>query len=92
MLEENYILNNGIEIPKLGLGTWLINGDAATQAVKDAIKLGYKHIDTAEAYGNEVEVGIGIKESGIPRNKIFITTKLAAEAKDYETAKKCIEE
>ena len=92
MLEENYILNNGIEIPKLGLGTWLINGEKATQAVKEAIKLGYKHIDTAEAYGNEVEVGIGIKESGIPRNKIFITTKLAAEAKDYETAKKCIEE
>lgn len=92
MLEEKYILNNGIEIPKLGLGTWLINGEKVTQAVKEAIKLGYKHIDTAEAYGNEVEVGIGIKESGIPRKEIFLTTKLAAEAKDYETAKKCIEE
>lgn len=92
MLEEKYILNNGIEIPKLGLGTWLINGEKAKEAVKEAIKLGYKHIDTAEAYGNEVEVGIGIKESGIPREEIFLTTKLAAEAKDYETAKKCIEE
>lgn len=92
MLEEKYILNNGIEIPKLGLGTWLINGEKVTQAVKEAIKLGYKHIDTAEAYSNEVEVGIGIKESVIPRKEIFLTTKLAAEAKDYETAKKCIEE
>jgi diketogulonate reductase-like aldo/keto reductase len=92
MLNESYILNNGIKIPKLGLGTWLIEGEKATQAVKDAIELGYRHIDTAEAYGNEVEVGIGIRESGVKREEIFLTTKLAAEAKDYETAKKNIQE
>jgi diketogulonate reductase-like aldo/keto reductase len=92
MLNENYILNNGIKIPKLGLGTWLIEGEKATQAVKDAIELGYRHIDTAEAYGNEVEVGIGIRKSGVKREEIFLTTKLVAEAKDYETAKKNIQE
>ena len=92
MLEEKYTLNNGIEIPKLGLGTWLINGEKAKEVVKNALKLGYRHIDTAEAYGNEGEVGLGIKESGIPREEIFLTTKLVAEAKDYETAKKYIEE
>jgi diketogulonate reductase-like aldo/keto reductase len=88
VLNETYKLNNGVEIPKLGLGTWLIEGEEATQAVKDAIAVGYKHIDTAEAYGNEVEVGKGIRESGMDRKEIFLTTKLAAEAKDYETAKK----
>jgi diketogulonate reductase-like aldo/keto reductase len=92
MLNESYILNNGIKIPKLGLGTWLIEGEKATQAVKDAIELGYRHIDTAEAYGNEVEVGKGIRESGVKREEIFLTTKLVAEAKDYETAKKKIQE
>jgi diketogulonate reductase-like aldo/keto reductase len=92
MLNESYILNNGIKIPKLGLGTWLIEGEKATQAVKDAIELGYRHIDTAEAYGNEVEVGKGIRESGVKREEIFLTTKLVAEAKDYETAKKNIQE
>ena len=92
MLEEYFILNNGVKIPKLGLGTWLINGEKATQAVKDALEIGYRHIDTAEAYGNEREVGIAIRESGIKREEIFLTTKLVAEAKDYETAKRKIQE
>ena len=70
MLEEKYILNNGIEIPKLGLGTWLINGEKVTQAVKEAIKLGYKHIDTAEAYGNDVVVIK--KQSQVIEGKITI--------------------
>ena len=92
MLEEYFILNNGVKIPKLGLGTWLINGEKATQAIKDALEIGYRHIDTAEAYGNEREVGIAIRESGIKREEIFLTTKLVAEAKDYETAKRKIQE
>lgn len=92
MLNETYTLNNGIKIPKLGLGTWLIEGEKAIIAVKDAIEIGYRHIDTAEAYGNEIEVGIGIKKSNIDRKDMFVTTKLAAEAKDYETAKKNIQE
>ncbi len=66
MLQETYTLSNGVEIPKLGLGTWLIEGDAAEQAVKDAAKLGYRHIDTAQDYGNEAEVAAGIKACGVP--------------------------
>ncbi|PLW80443.1 2,5-diketo-D-gluconic acid reductase [Candidatus Woesearchaeota archaeon] len=92
ILEENYILNNGVKIPKLGLGTWMINGDDAVQAVKEAVKLGYRHIDTAQAYQNEEEVGKGIKECGVAREELFITTKLAAEAKSYDVAVKAIDE
>lgn len=53
ILNEDYVINNGVKIPKLALGTWLIEGQTATEAVKEAIKLGYRHIDTAQAYGNE---------------------------------------
>lgn len=92
ILDEVYEMNNGVKIPKIGLGTWLITGDAARKATIEAINAGYKHIDTAEAYGNEYEVGIGIKESGIKREEIFVTTKLAAEIKNYNDAKKAINE
>ncbi|MAY09253.1 Glyoxal reductase [Alcanivorax sp. ALC70] len=91
MLQETYTLSNGVEIPKLGLGTWLIEGDAAEQAVKDAAKLGYRHIDTAQDYGNEAEVAAGIKACGVPREDMFLTTKLAARFKDYEGAVKAID-
>jgi len=92
MLEENYTLSNGIEIPKLGLGTWFINDEQVVEAVKEAIKLGYRHIDTAQAYQNEVGVGKGIKESGLDRGELFITTKLAAEIKSYDAAVASIDE
>lgn len=92
MVNETYKLNNGILIPKLGFGTWLIEGNNAYNAVKKALEVGYRHIDTAEAYGNEEEVGKAIRESNINRKKIFLTTKLVAEAKDYDSAKKRIEE
>lgn len=92
ILNEDYVLNNGVKIPKLALGTWLIEGQAATEAVKEAIKLGYRHIDTAQAYGNETEVGLGLRESGKDRQAIFVTTKLAAELKDYDSAAKAIDE
>lgn len=78
-------------MPVFGLGTWFIDDDKAADAVVAAIKLGYRHIDTAEAYGNERGVGEGIRKSGVPREKIFLTTKLAAEYKDYEEAKKAIQ-
>ena len=55
ILEEKYTLSNGIEIPKLALGTWFINDNDSVQAVKDAVKIGYRHIDTAQAYQNETE-------------------------------------
>jgi diketogulonate reductase-like aldo/keto reductase len=89
---ENYTLENGVKIPKIGLGTWLIDGEAATQAVKDALSIGYRHIDTAQAYGNEAEIGKGIRESGIAREDIFVTSKVAAEAKTYESAAASIDE
>lgn len=92
ILNEDYVLNNGVKIPKLALGTWLTEGQAATEAVKEAIKLGYRHIDTAQAYGNETEVGLGLRESGKDRQAIFVTTKLAAELKDYDSAAKAIDE
>ena len=60
---EAYELSNGVKIPKIGFGTWLIDNESAVNAVKDAIRLGYRHIDTAEAYGNEEGVGRGVRES-----------------------------
>lgn len=91
-LNESYKLNNGLNIPKVGLGTWLIDNDKADVAVKEAIKLGYRHIDTAQAYGNEEGVGKGIKESGVDRKELFVVSKVAAELKDYESVAKSIDE
>jgi len=86
ILEEKYTLSNGIEIPKLGLGTWFISDENAGQAVKDAVKIGYRHIDTAQAYNNERGVGDGIRACGVKREDMFVTTKLAAEVKSYKEA------
>ena len=86
ILEETYTLSNGVKIPKLGLGTWFINNEAVVQAVQDAVKLGYRHIDTAQAYGNESGVGEGIRTCGVSRADMFVTTKLAAEVKSYKEA------
>lgn len=89
--DEFYVLYNGVKIPKMGFGTWQVpNGDAAYNAVACALKAGYRHIDTASAYGNEESVGKAIKDSGIPREEIFITTKIPAEIKTYEEAVNCI--
>ena len=90
ILQENYKLSNRVEIPKLGLGTWMIDNDHVVAAVKAAIALGYRHIDTAQAYQNEAGVGQGIRESGVDRNDLFVTTKLAAEIKTYDEAVKAI--
>jgi len=87
----NFIkLNNEIEIPSIGLGTWLIDNDKVARVVCDAVKIGYRHIDTAQAYENEEGVGLGIKKCGVPREELFITTKVQAEYKDYESAKKSV--
>lgn len=83
-------LNNGIEIPSIGLGTWLIDNDKVARVVCDAVKIGYRHIDTAQAYENEEGVGLGIKKCGVPRDQLFITTKVQAEYKDYESAKRSV--
>lgn len=86
ILKETYTLANGVEIPKLGLGTWMIDNDSVQQVVKDTVELGYRHIDTAQAYQNEDGVAQGIKATGLKREEIFVTTKLAAEIKSYEEA------
>ncbi|MDE0880564.1 MAG: aldo/keto reductase, partial [Sphingomonas bacterium] len=74
-------------IPKLGLGTWRIDVAAVVQVVSDAIAIGYRHFDTAQAYGNERGVGEGLRASGVSRGDLFVTTKLVAESKSYADAK-----
>ena len=87
MKNEKFKLYNGVEIPAIGLGTWQVaDGDEAYNSVIWALEAGYRHIDTAYAYGNESSVGKAIKDSKINRNEIFITTKLPAEIKTYEGA------
>ncbi|GEQ70127.1 hypothetical protein JCM33374_g3803 [Metschnikowia sp. JCM 33374] len=74
---KTYTLNDGNKIPAIGLGTWRTSPeDNAKEVVESALKNGYRHIDTAAVYGNEKEVGEGIKASGVPREEIFVTTKL----------------
>lgn len=92
ILQETFTLPNGVEIPKIGLGTWFANGDEAINIVKKSVDAGYRHIDSAQAYQNEREMGEAIKNSGVPREEIFITTKLAAEIKSYDSAVKSIDE
>ncbi|MFF2075456.1 aldo/keto reductase [Kitasatospora sp. NPDC058162] len=86
ILNETYTLAGGVEIPKLGLGTWFIDDDKAADAVRAAVRTGYRNIDTAQAYGNERGVGEGVRTSGVPREELFVSTKLAAEIKDYDQA------
>ena len=69
----------GTTVPKLGFGTWQLEGPECQEAVEDALAIGYRHIDTARAYGNEAEVGRGIAAAGVPRNEFFLTTKIARE-------------
>ena len=73
---KTFSLNTGDKIPAIGLGTWQSKPNEVRDAVKIALKKGYRHIDTALAYGNEHEVGQGIKDSGVPREDIWLTTKL----------------
>ena len=86
MYQEIKKLSNGVEIPVLALGTWFIDDDKVEEAVKSAVKLGYRHIDTAQAYGNEQGVGKGIRSCDVPREQIFVTSKVVAEYKTYEEA------
>lgn len=91
-MDTKLTLSNGVQIPKLGLGTWFIDDSKAADAVKAAVQLGYRHFDTAQAYGNERGVGEGIRTCGIPREELFVVSKVAAEHKTYEEAKKGIDE
>ena len=92
ILEESYVLSNGVKIPKLGLGTWFIPDEQAAEAVRQATALGYRLIDTAQAYGNEAGIGAGVKSCGVLREEMFVTSKVAAEHKTYEAAAKSIDD
>ncbi len=92
ILQETYKLENGTKIPKLGLGTWCIDNDKAAQTVRTAVTLGYRLIDTAQAYKNEQGVGEGIRSCSVPREELFVASKVAAELKTYEAAATSIEE
>jgi diketogulonate reductase-like aldo/keto reductase len=93
ILQDTYTLSNGVKIPKIGLGTWQVkDGEETYNSVLAALKNGYRHIDTAEGYQNEESVGKAVKDSGIPREEIFITSKLESHIKDYEGAKKAFEQ
>ncbi|WP_036510551.1 aldo/keto reductase [Nocardia aobensis] len=91
VLNETYTLSNGVRTPKLGLGTWFIDDDKAARAVVDAVGIGYRNIDTAQAYGNERGVGEGVRTSGVARDELFVSSKLAAEIKNYADAAAAID-
>ncbi len=87
----NYVtLSNGIKMPQLGYGVYQVSKEECVRCVLDALSVGYRHIDTAQSYFNEEEVGTAIVESGIPREDIFITTKVWIEHYGYEETKKSI--
>lgn len=92
IFDETYRLANGRQLPKLGLGTWFIEDDKAAEAVRTAVTIGYRLIDTAQAYGNERGVGEGVRTCGVPREELFVASKVAAELKTYEEAAKSIDE
>lgn len=82
-------LANGVQIPQIGFGTWQIpDGPQTYDSVAAALAAGYRHIDTAQAYGNEESVGRAVRDSGIPREEVFVTTKLPAEVKDADEARR----
>lgn len=89
---EFVTLNNGVKMPILGYGVYQVSNDECERCVRDAIDVGYRSIDTAQAYGNEEAVGRGIKNSGVKRDDIFLTTKVWVSNGGYENAKKSIEE
>jgi len=92
-IESKVRLNNGVEMPVLGLGVWQTpSGRATQQAVRWAFEAGYRLIDTAKLYGNERDVGIAVKESGVPREEVFVTTKLWNSDHGYESALRAFDE
>lgn len=89
---EFVTLNNGVKMPILGYGVYQVNSAECERCVLDAISVGYRSIDTAQAYGNEEAVGNAVKKCGIPRDELFITTKVWVSNGGYENAKKSLED
>lgn len=92
-LTDSFVLSNGVKIPCIGFGTWQTpEGSVAVSSVRSAIEAGYRHIDTAAIYGNEEGVGQGIRESGVDRKELFITTKLWNDSHSYKQVFKAFDE
>ncbi len=89
---EYVTLNNGIKMPVLGYGVYQVSNEECERCVLDAISVGYRSIDTAQAYGNEEAVGNAIKKCGVPRGELFITTKVWISNGGYEKAKASLKE
>lgn len=90
-LRDTFTLRNGCGLPCVGFGTWLTpEGETAVMAIKEAIKVGYRHIDGAVYYGNEISVGNGIKAAGILREEVFITSKLWNTERGYKKSHGCL--
>ena len=89
---EYVTLNNGIKMPKLGYGVYQVSNEECERCVLDAISVGYRSIDTAQSYGNEEAVGNAINKCGVPREELFITTKVWITNGGYEKAKESLEE
>ncbi len=91
-LTDTFVLSNGVKVPCIGYGTYLTpDGEVAKNSVMEALKVGYRHVDTAFAYGNESAVGEGIKASGVKREDIFVTTKHWVTMRGYEKATEAID-
>lgn len=83
-LNDCYTLSNGVKIPCIGFGTWLLSDEDSCEAVKNAVKVGYRHIDAAAFYQNQVGVGRGIRECGVPREELFVTSKVWNSNQGYD--------
>jgi len=92
MYTKTIKLNNGVEIPQVGLGVWLMTPEEAYESCLRAFKIGYRHIDTAQDYFNEEAVGRAVRDSGLSREEIFVTSKVSGNLKTYQEAYKSIEE
>lgn len=92
VLTRSYTMSNGVTIPKVGFGTWQMPDNARTQrAVEDALAIGYRHIDTAYVYGNERSVGRALRASGLKREEVFVTSKLANSIKNHKDAARALD-
>ncbi len=91
VLNETYTLSNGVKMPKLGLGTWFINDNDVVEVVKEAVKVGYRNFDTAQAYRNEAGVGEAIRTCGVPRNELFVTSKIHPNQNAYDNGEEVID-
>jgi diketogulonate reductase-like aldo/keto reductase len=91
-LTKTVRLNNDVEIPRLGFGVYQSpRGRVTESAVREALRVGYRHIDTAQIYGNEADVGAAVRASGVPRNEVFVTTKLWNDDQGYDEARRAFD-